>query len=70
MSGFEQYTTYVPISTTTTTWGGWQLINPRCHGCVHSTMRLGKLVCYCPNRTVKHGVDGDECTSYLGRDVR
>lgn len=69
MSWFKQFTVYQPCqtATTSTTWIGWQIVNPRCYGCVHSCVMCGKLVCHCASRTMMHGPYGDTCTSYFGR---
>lgn len=63
---------YIPlfpstVGTDTTTWGGWQIMNPMCYGCSYGVLRYGKLVCYCASRTIRHGSQGDSCMSYKGR---
>ena len=53
-------------STTSTTWGGWQIVSPRCYKCLHSVITSGKVVCYCTSRIIRNGLHGDICESYLG----
>ena len=57
------------MATTTTVWGGWQTVNPKCHSCSHSIVRFGVLVCRMASRTIKHGPCGCTCMSYLGKAV-
>ena len=70
MTWFNQYTAYQPCHTTTssTTWGGWQIENQRCYGCAHSCVMYGKLVCHCVSRTITRGQNGDTCVSYKERE--
>lgn len=53
-------------TTTSTTWGRWQIISTRCYGCAHSEFMFGKLVCSCVSRTIRHDMYGDTCESYFG----
>lgn len=53
-----------------TAWGGWPIISPLCYGCPHCVFRFDRFVCYCTSRTISHGVHGDTCESYLGRETR
>ena len=57
-------------TTTSTAWSGWQIVSPRCYGCLHAAVKFGKLVCYCVSRTISRGAHGDTCESYFGRDAR
>lgn len=57
-------------TTTSTAWSGWQIVSPRCYGCIHCVVMFGKFVCYCASRTMRHGMHGDTCESYFGRDAR
>ena len=57
-------------TTTSTAWCGWQIVSPSCYKCFHSVFKFGKLVCYCPSRTISHGAYGDICENYFGRTVR
>lgn len=71
MSWFEKYTAYQPMKTTTTTtsWGGWRIMDQRCYKCAHCAFVSGIPVCHCVSRTVMHGVHGDECVSYRKVDA-
>ena len=66
---FEKYTAYQPMQTTTTTWSGWQIVNPKCYGCFHCVMRGAVALCCYVSRTFKRGPQGDECLSYRGREM-
>ena len=65
---FEKYTAYQPVRTTTTTstWRGWQIVNPKCLKCAHCAMRGGSVACWCVSRTIDS--DGT-CLSYNGGDA-
>lgn len=63
MSWLEKYTAYQPMKTTTSC-GGWRIMDLRCYKCAHCAFVSGTPVCHCVSRTVKHGVHGDECVSY------
>lgn len=52
------------LSTTSTTWSGWQIVSTRCYGCKHGVIMYGTLVCTCASRTMPRGIYGDRCESY------
>lgn len=54
-------------ATTSTAWSGWQIVSPRCYGCLRAAVKFGKFVCYCTSRTISHSAYGDTCESYCPR---
>lgn len=67
MSWFEKYMAYQPVQTitTTTSWGGWPIINQRCYKCAHCAFISGTPTCHCTSRIVVSDIRGDTCESYL-----
>ena len=63
-----QLNTFGP-STTSTAWGGWSTLHPRCFGCKYSAMSRGTLVCYCMSRTIRRAPEGNVCESYRENEV-
>lgn len=72
MNGFKKFTLFepMPTATTSTTWGGWPTMNPKCLRCLYASMRCSAVTCWCVSRTIRHGEHGDECLSYVDRDSR
>lgn len=68
---FRQFTMFQPMqtTTTTTTWSGWRTVSPKCYLCVHCAIRGGIPTCWCTSRTLKRGLQGDECLSYWEKET-